>query len=73
MTGFLAILRTTVIVILAVLLALFVIQNLAPTEMNFIIWSVEVPRAVSVLASLAIGLVLGLLASSFRTRSVRAH
>ena len=72
MTGLVAFVRTTMIVVLAVLLTLFVVQNLAPTEVNFMAWSIEAPRAVSVLASMAIGLAFGFLASTFR-RSARAH
>ena len=53
--------RTHAIVILAVLAALVVLQNLATTETRFLFFSVKAPLAALLGAMVLIGFVLGLL------------
>jgi uncharacterized integral membrane protein len=54
-----ALLRTLFIVIVAVGATLFVVQNLAPMEIDFLVWSLHAPRFLGVLISLVLGIAVG--------------
>jgi hypothetical protein len=54
-----SLLRTAFIVLAAVCITLFVVQNLAPMEINFLGWSLQAPRFVGVLISFALGIAVG--------------
>jgi putative membrane protein len=62
-----ALARKSMLVIVAVLLTIFVLQNIATIQVNFLTWSMAIP------SSLAILLVFGLgLASGYLLHAVRA-
>jgi uncharacterized integral membrane protein len=48
------------IMILLLLFAIAVLQNTQPVSLKFLFWSVSMPRAILILISALIGLVLGL-------------
>ncbi|NNL65514.1 MAG: LapA family protein [Myxococcales bacterium] len=52
-----------VLMVLAGLLAIFTVQNVEVVEVRLLFWSVEMSRAIMLLAVLAIGMVLGWLAA----------
>ncbi len=54
-----SLLRTAFIVLAAVCVTLFVVQNLAPMEINFLSWSLHAPRFVGVLISFVLGIAVG--------------
>jgi uncharacterized integral membrane protein len=54
-----AFMRTAFIVLVAICATLFVVQNLAPMEINFLGWSLQAPRFMGVLISLALGVGVG--------------
>ncbi len=45
--------------VLAFLLLLFVLQNIAPVEIQFLFWSARMSRSILMLAMLLIGIVIG--------------
>ena len=51
--------------LLLALVAIFALQNLATMEVNFLFWSVAVPRAVLVAGLLALGALLGWLVAEW--------
>ncbi len=53
--------RTVFIVLVAIALTLFVVQNLAPMEINFLTFSLQAPRFIGVLVSLLLGVALGMM------------
>ena len=56
--------RVILIVILAILLIVFVLQNSTPVNVRFWFWDVELPRALLLFVCFAMGLVVGLLIPS---------
>ena len=60
---------TTLILIICVLI--FAIQNVAAVEIQFLLWSYSIPRALMIVALLCIGFVLGLLTFSLISRARR--
>lgn len=57
--------RLISILIIAVLALIFVIQNVAAVEVNFLAWTVSLSRALLILFTLAIGFILGWLLRSY--------
>lgn len=57
--------KAIIALLLFLLVATFAIQNAEVVEISFLIWSFSAPRAVVVLMLLFIGLILGILFSSF--------
>ena len=53
---------TTLILIIAVLI--FAIQNVAAVEIQFLLWSYSIPRALMIVSLIGIGFVIGMLVSS---------
>ncbi|MGE3142767.1 MAG: DUF1049 domain-containing protein [Hyphomonadaceae bacterium] len=53
--------RTILLVLITVLTTIFVVQNLATTEVAFLTWSIAAPRAVVLLALFGLGLLFGYL------------
>jgi uncharacterized integral membrane protein len=66
------ILRTVFIVLVACAVTLFVVQNLAPMEINFLTWSLQAPRFIGVLVSLLLGVAVGMSLRAFRRRTPKA-
>lgn len=53
-------LATTILII--VLLVVFIVQNLAVVELNFLFWSVAMRRSLIILSVFSIGILIGWLA-----------
>jgi len=59
--------RLSIILFLAGLTALFIIQNVATVEIQFLFWSTQMPRSILMFLLLAIGIAIGwFLHSHFR-------
>jgi uncharacterized integral membrane protein len=52
--------KLILVMILLLLFAIAVLQNTQPVSLKFLFWSVSMPRAILILISALIGLVLGL-------------
>ena len=50
--------------VLVALVAIFAIQNATTVDVSFLFWSLSIPRALLVVALLAIGFMLGITVSS---------
>ena len=46
---------------------IFTVQNVAAVEVNFLLWTVSISRALLIIFTLAIGFLLGWFLNSFRT------
>lgn len=64
--GVMSFVRGAILVLIAIALTIFTIQNLTPFEIRFIVWSVQAPGAVVVIALFVLGAVFGFLASALR-------
>jgi len=53
------VIRTVLIVVIAVLATIFVIQNLASVEVSFFTWSIVAPRAAVFALLLIVGMIVG--------------
>ena len=62
-------LRTILIVAVLGLLAIFVIQNLATVEVNFLVWNMSLPRALLYFVFLALGGLVGWLIGRYQSHS----
>ena len=51
--------KLLLILILAGLVVLFIIQNVAVVEIQFLFWSAKIPRSLLVVLMLAIGAIIG--------------
>ena len=51
--------KLVVALILAIAVLLFILQNTHTVQLNFVVWTLSTSRAVVVLATLVIGMVLG--------------
>jgi uncharacterized integral membrane protein len=58
--------KSIVVVILLALVLIFAVQNMTIVEVQFLTWSVSLPRSLLVIALLLVGFVLGWIISSFR-------
>jgi uncharacterized integral membrane protein len=61
-------LRTTVLIVMTALVTVFFVQNMATTEVSFLIWSISAPRALILGLFLVIGWVMGYLVRALRLR-----
>lgn len=52
--------KLVLVMILLLLFAIAVLQNTQPVSLKFLFWSVSMPRAILILISALVGLVLGL-------------
>ncbi len=64
--GVMSFVRATLLVLITAALTIFTIQNLTPFEIRFIVWSVQAPGAVVVIALFILGAAFGFLASALR-------
>ena len=62
------VLRSVLIAVLVGLLVIFVIQNVATVEVNFLAWSMSLPRAVLYLVLFALGGLVGWLIRYYQAR-----
>jgi uncharacterized integral membrane protein len=58
--------RGAILVAITAALTLFTVQNLAPFEVRFAVWSLQAPGAVVVIGIFALGAVFGFLANLLR-------
>lgn len=58
--------KLTLILILAGLVVVFLVQNVAVVEIQFLIWSARLPRAAVMLVALAAGIVIGWFLHGYR-------
>lgn len=56
-------------IIAGALVLLFIVQNIAMVEIQFLFWSFSMPRAIVLLVVLAIGILIGWLWNSYLTHS----
>lgn len=59
--------RLTLILILAGLVILFIIQNVAVVEIKFLFWSIQMSRSLLMFFLLAIGLIIGWFLNNYLT------
>ena len=61
------------ILVLVGLVVLFILQNVAVVEIQFLIWSIQMPRSVLMFVLLVIGVIIGwFLHSHFRIQRVES-
>ena len=60
--------KTGLVVALALVLLVFVVQNTEVVDVRFFAWSIEMSRAIMLLAVLAVGFMIGWLTSTLRRR-----
>lgn len=51
--------KTSLVLVLIGLLALFILQNIAMVEIRLLFWSIQMPRSILMFLMLAIGVVIG--------------
>ncbi len=59
-----------IFIIVAVLLVTFSVQNSGPTEIQFLVWSIQVSKAVIIIATFLIGLITGALYGYFSRKPI---
>ena len=59
-----------IFIIVAVLLVTFSVQNSGPTEIQFLVWSIQVSKAVIIIATFLIGLITGSLYGYFSRKPI---
>lgn len=58
--------KIVIIIVLAVLLIIFVLQNTEVVTIKFWFWDMSIPRALLLFVTFAIGLIIGLMVPSTR-------
>ena len=61
--------KIVIIIVLAVLLIIFVLQNTEIVIVNFWFWDISLPRALLLFVTFAIGLIIGLIVPSAQKSS----
>lgn len=64
-------LKSIISLLLIIAVMIFAIQNLAAVEIQFLLWSFSVPRALMIVILMGIGFVIGLLVCSLVFRRKR--
>ena len=57
--------KAVIALVLIAVVAIFAMQNATTVDVNFLFWSLSVPRVLLVVALLAAGFMLGITVSSF--------
>lgn len=65
-------LKPALLVALVVIGIVFALQNVAEVEVQFLLWSVTLPRAILLLVVLAVGIVIGAILHSIHVRRRQA-
>ena len=65
--------RNIIFVILVALVLTFVVQNMKVVEVNFLAWTISMPRALMIFGTLIIGIAGGWLVRSPRGRKESKH
>ena len=60
-------LKAIVAIVLLIVVVIFAVENAATVEIQFLAWSFSAPRALMVVGLLAIGFVIGVIASGLST------
>ena len=60
--------KVIIIILLAILLIVFVLQNTEIVNVNFFFWDLSIPRALLLFVCFAVGLIFGLLIPSSRLK-----
>lgn len=60
--------KVIIIILLAVLLIVFVLQNTEIVNVNFVFWDLSIPRALLLFVCFAMGLIIGLIIPSSRKK-----
>ncbi len=60
--------RPALLIVLVAVGILFALQNVADVEVQFLLWSVTLPRAILILVVLALGIVIGVILHSIHLR-----
>jgi len=64
-------LKHIVLIVLVAIGVIFAFQNVAKVEVQFLLWSVTLPRAILILAVLALGVLIGWILQGIRGRKAR--
>lgn len=64
-------LKHVVLIVLVAIGVIFAFQNVAKVEVQFLLWSVTLPRAILILAVLALGVLIGWILQGIRGRKAR--
>lgn len=62
----------TLILVLSLLSALFILQNMKVVEIRFLFWAIEMPRSLLMLLLIAIGMTIGWFLHAFFHHRARA-
>lgn len=54
------------IVVLIILFVIFILQNAETVDLTFLVWGIEMPKALLMMLCAALGFLIGLLVFSFR-------
>jgi uncharacterized integral membrane protein len=65
-------LKPALLIVLVALGIVFALQNVADVEVQFLLWSVTLPRAILLLVVLAVGIVIGAILHSIHRRRRQA-
>ncbi|MGD8809828.1 MAG: LapA family protein [Gammaproteobacteria bacterium] len=65
-------LKPALLIVLVALGIVFALQNVADVEVQFLLWSVTLPRAILLLVVLAVGIVIGAILHSIHRRRQQA-
>jgi len=60
--------KVIIIILLAILLIVFVLQNTEIVLVNFFFWDLSIPRALLLFVCFAVGLIIGLIIPSSRLK-----
>lgn len=63
--------RPALLIVLIGLALVFAIQNVADVEVQFLFWSIALPRAIMILAVLAMGMLIGWIMHGVHARRMR--
>lgn len=65
-------LKPALLIVLVALGIVFALQNVADVEVQFLLWSITLPRAVLLLVVLAVGIAIGAILHSIHVRRRQA-
>jgi putative membrane protein len=65
--------RPFILIVLIAIAMIFAIQNVAEVEVQFLLWSVALPRAIMILVVLAVGMLIGWILHSVHIRRQKSR
>lgn len=63
--------KSIISIVLIILSVIFLLQNMVTVKIDFLVWTLELPRALLVVILIGIGFVIGLIASSYSKHDKR--